>query len=217
MSVVSNPYISKLFCVANKNVLITGGSRGIGKMIATAFVQAGANVLITSRSEQQCQETAQLVNQQVQAAKSSAGKCYYVASNVSTREGCDELVQYTSNLFDSKLHVLINNAGTSWGEPLSRNSSTKSNWGFDKVLDLNVKGMFYLTRACIPLLTGRPMNGDDDNESSGHATLQDPSRIINIGSIAGMTPQEAPTHAYDISKAAVHHLTRKLAGKFPLL
>jgi NAD(P)-dependent dehydrogenase (short-subunit alcohol dehydrogenase family) len=73
------------------------------------------------------------------------------------------------------------------------------NWGWDKVIDLNVKGMFYLTRECIPLLE--------------NSSLPDsPSRIINIGSVAGMVPQEAPTHAYDVSKAAVHHLTRKFSA-----
>ena len=116
---------SKLFSVVGKNVLITGSSRGIGLMIAKGFVEHGANVLLTSRSEDACKEAAQSINCQ-----------HYVSSNVSTRVGCEELAKYTSKLFDNKLHILINNAGTSWGEPLDRNSSTKSNWGFDKVFDL---------------------------------------------------------------------------------
>ena len=178
---------ASLFSVAGKNVLITGGSRGIGFMIAQGFCQAGANVLVTSRSEEACQEAAKALN------------CHYVASNVSHRQGCEALAQHTAQLFDNKLHVLINNAGTSWGEPLERNSHEKSNWGFDKVMDLNVKGLFYLTRACLPLLerTGNP---------------EDPARIINIGSVAGCVPQQVPTHAYDASKAAVHQLTRKFAA-----
>jgi NAD(P)-dependent dehydrogenase (short-subunit alcohol dehydrogenase family) len=178
--------LSSLFSVAGKNVLVTGGSRGIGFMIAKGMVEAGANVMIVSRDEKACKQAA------------SELSCLYVTSNVSSREGCEELVTHLENVFDNRLDCLINNAGTSWGEPLTRNS--KTNWGFDKVLDLNVKGMFYLTRACIPLM-------------EKHASQQDPARIVNIGSVAGIYPQEAPTHAYDISKAAVHHLTRKFAAE----
>jgi NAD(P)-dependent dehydrogenase (short-subunit alcohol dehydrogenase family) len=186
-SPVGSAALHKLFSVAGKNVLVTGGSRGIGYMIAKGFSDAGANVLITSRDEKACQVAAAQCNAQ------------YVASNVSTREGCDELVSRLQQVFNGRLDVLINNAGASWGEPLQRNS--KTNWGFDKVLDLNVKGMFYLTRACLPLLRR-------ESESV------DPARIINVGSVAGMVPQEAPTHAYDVSKAAVHMLTRKFAAEF---
>merc|ERR1712151_1455907 len=81
----------------------------------------------------------------------------------------------------------------------------KMNWGWDKVMDLNVKGIFYLTRACVPLLSPK---ADNNNDTSSI----DPGRVINIGSVAGLLPQEAPTHAYDISKAAVHHLTKKMSA-----
>lgn len=91
-------------------------------------------------------------------------------------------------------------AGTSWGEPLDRKNS-KTNWGWDKVLDLNVKGMFYLTNACLPML-----------QATAHP--DDPARIVNIGSVVGLVPQAAPTHAYDASKAAVHQLTRKFSADF---
>lgn len=207
---------STLFSVAGKNVLVTGGSRGIGFMIAQGFAAAGANVVLTSRSEQACQEAAdQLQNY----------NCQYIASNVSNRHGCEELASQVGKLFDNKLHCLINNAGTSWyvnvlssvkniqftltffvlnptrGEALDRKSSPKSNWGWDKVLDLNVKGMFYLTNACLPMLRAT-------------ATKDDPARIVNIGSVVGLVPQNAPTHAYDVSKAAVHQLTRKFAADF---
>lgn len=188
-SSAKNAILNSLFSVSGKNVLITGGSRGIGLMIAKNFVAAGANVLLTSRSEQACRE----------AAESIDPRPLYVASNVSNRKGCEELAEHVAKVFDNKLDVLINNAGASWGEPLDRTSG-KANWGFDKVLDLNVKGVFYLTRACLPLL-----------EHSG-VTPQNPSRIINVGSVVGMIPQAAPTHAYDASKAAVHSLTKKLAA-----
>lgn len=118
------PIISSLFSVSGKNVLITGGSRGIGLMIAKNFVAAGANVLLTSRSEEACQQAAQEIP-----------PCQYVASNVSNREGCEQLGVHVAKVFDNRLDVLINNAGTSWGEPLERKSG-KANWGFDKVFDL---------------------------------------------------------------------------------
>mgnify|MGYP005851304539 CR=1 FL=1 len=147
-------------------MLVTGGSRGIGLMIAEGFVEAGATVLLTSRSAEACAEAAESLK---------SDKIHHVASNVSSREGCVELAQYTSNLFNNKLDVLVNNAGTSWGEPLDRKSG-KANWGFDKVFDLNVKGLFYLTRECIPML-----------ERGNKA--EDPGRIINIGSVAGFIHQ----------------------------
>mmetsp|Transcript_4568 Transcript_4568/g.6943 ORF Transcript_4568/g.6943 Transcript_4568/m.6943 type:complete len:272 (-) Transcript_4568:1511-2326(-) len=178
--------ISNLFSVTGKNVLVTGGSRGIGLMIAKGFVMNGANVLLTSRDPKACEQAASQLS------------CKFVASNVSTREGCKQLAEHVKDVFDGRLDVLVNNAGTSWGEPLGRESG-RANWGFDKVFDLNVKGMFYLTRECIPLLERK-------------VTTDDPGRIINIGSVAGFIPQDAPTHAYDISKAAVHHLTKKLSG-----
>ena len=203
--------INSLFSISGKNVLITGGSRGIGLMIAKTFALAGANVLLTSRSELACKDATESIQkglkkeQQQQMMMNSMGanscsssKVQYVVSNVSNRNGCEELAKYTAKVFNNKLDILINNAGASWGEPLERNSG-KANWGFDKVLDLNIKGVFYLTRACIPLL----------ENSSSH---EDPSRIINIGSVVGMIPQAAPTYAYDASKAAVHSLTKKLAA-----
>ncbi len=191
--------MSNIFSVSGKNVLVTGGSRGIGLMIASGFANAGANVLLTSRDENACRKAAL----RLQQASPSNSKVHYVSSNAATREGCRALADHVEKLFDGRLDVLVNNAGTSWGEdPYSeRESSPRANWGWDKVMDLNVKGMFYLSRQCIPLLCN----------SERH---DDPGRIINIGSIAGVAPagQEAPTHAYDVSKAAVHHLTRKMAA-----
>ncbi|KAL9188983.1 hypothetical protein ACHAXT_011473 [Thalassiosira profunda] len=191
---------SALFSVAGKNVLVTGGSRGIGLMIAGTFAKHGANVLLTSRDPKACAEA---------AASLQPSAVHHVSSNVSTRDGCKALVEHTSQLFDGRLDVLVNNAGTSWGEDpaydVGARESGKMNWGWDKVMDLNVKGMFYLTRECVPLLQRRRI---DNGEKSG----EDPGRIINIGSVAGFLPQDAPTHAYDVSKAAVHHLTKKMAA-----
>jgi NAD(P)-dependent dehydrogenase (short-subunit alcohol dehydrogenase family) len=135
---------SNLFSVAGKNVLVTGGSRGIGLMIAKGFVNAGANVLLTSRSEEACRD----------AAESLGGPplCRYVASNVSSRAGCEQLAADVAELFEHRLDILINNAGTSWGEPLERTSG-KANWGFDKVMDL-VRELLWIWNACLLLLSG---------------------------------------------------------------
>lgn len=123
-TVAVNAAVSSLFGVAGKNVLVTGGSRGIGLMIAKGFVNAGANVMITSRDEKACAEAASSIRCQ-----------HYLASNVSSREGCEQLAKQVAYVFDNRLDVLINNAGTSWGEPLERESG-KANWGWDKVLDV---------------------------------------------------------------------------------
>lgn len=207
-------HISKLFSVAGRNVLVTGGSRGIGFMIAQGFAAAGANVVLTSRDERACAEAAEQCGGGG-GGNNNNNKTRYVASNVSTREGCEELAAAVDRMLDGqRLDVLVNNAGTSWGEPLDRASSKKANWGFDKVLDLNVKGIFYLTRACLPLMKreAAAAASSDVNDETTATTATDPARVINVGSVAGMVPQEAPTHAYDVSKAAVHHLTRKLAA-----
>ena len=226
--VAGNVLYHTLFSVAGKNVLITGGSRGIGLMIAQGYVAAGANVVLTSRDDKACRDAVVQIQQQQQQQQQQISNIndgqhrshftpQYVTSTLSTREGCEELANKVGQLFNGRIDILINNAGTSWGEPLERNS--KTNWGFDKVLDLNVKGIFYLTRACIPLLRRVPDNTEEGvsknseaapNVNATDASL-DPARIINIGSVTGIVPQEAPTHAYDISKAAVHQLTRKFS------
>jgi len=218
---------NNLFSVAGKNVLVTGSSRGIGLMIASGFASAGANVLITSRDESALAKAAESIQQHLQkstvlnnsstsssSSTSSTSKVHFVPSNVGSREGCKKLAEYTNELFGGKLDVLVNNAGASWGEDPYDRESGKANWGWDKVLDLNVKGMFYLSRECVPMLepkTKSDGDGDGDGGDSNNNNT-DPGRIINIGSIAGIISQEAPTHAYDVSKAAVHHLTKKMAA-----
>ncbi|ACI65043.1 3-oxoacyl-[acyl-carrier protein] reductase [Thalassiosira pseudonana CCMP1335] len=195
----------QLFNVANKNVLVSGGSRGIGYMIASTYYRHGANVLLTSRDAKACEEAAaSIVSTNTAFADGiNAPRVYHVPSNVSTREGCKALAEHTNDVFQGRLDVLVNNAGTSWGEDpgydVGSRQSGRMNWGWDKVLDLNVKGVFYLIRESTQSIfsTEPPI---------------DPGRIINIGSVTGFIPQNAPTHAYDVSKAAVHHLTKKLAA-----
>jgi len=183
--------IRKLFDVRGKVVLITGGGRGIGYYIAKGFVVNGATVYITSRDTAACNKVAQELTN-----SGSPGKCIALPStDLSTVSACLDLVA-TLKQHTDKLHVLVNNSGVSWGEPLAKYSEK----GWDKVMDVNVKGLFFLTRECVPLLEAA-------------ATDADPARIINIGSVAGLNPQPIPTFAYDTSKAAVHHLTRKLASE----
>jgi NAD(P)-dependent dehydrogenase (short-subunit alcohol dehydrogenase family) len=189
--------IANLFSVAQKRVLVTGGSRGIGLMFAKGFAANGASVTISARSEETLVDAIKELNA---VSPSEGGATHsYVVGDVSSRDGCKKLAEDVSALHGGSIDVLINNAGAAWGEPFERVSG-KANWGFDKVLDLNVKGPFYLTQACLPLLK-RPHGNDD------------PGRVINVGSVVGMTPQDAPTHAYDASKAAIHHLTKKLSSE----
>lgn len=196
---------ASLFSVRGKKVLVTGGSRGIGLMIARRMVAHGADVLLSSRDAAACEAAARDVTAE-SSTMSGSGTCRFVSSNVSSREGCRALAQHARDVFRGRLDVLVNNAGCSWGEePFSDGpESGRANWGWDKVLDLNVKGVFYLTRECVPLLERR--------HDEGNAFVDDPGRIVNVGSVAGMIPMESPTHAYDVSKAAVHHLTKKLAA-----
>ena len=197
---MSSLLLDKLFSVAGKRVLVTGGGRGIGRMIAAGFLANGADVVIASRDAAALAETA--------AALPGPGRCTAIEANLTTRAGCEALAAAYGEAFGgadagggaARLDVLVNNSGVSWGEPLARESG-KANWGWDKVLDVNVKAPFYLTRALLPHL---------DAGSAPHA----PARVINVGSVAGIHPQDVPTHAYDVSKAALHHLTRKLAAEF---
>lgn len=151
-------------------------------MIASGFIKGGANVLLTSRDEKACRQAAESLQKKV-ASLSVKPNIHYIASNVSSREGCKALAEHASKVFGGKLDVLVNNAGTSWGEDPydTERESGRANYGWDRVMDVNVKGVFYLSRECVPMMTR-------ENHS-------DPGRIVNIGSIAGIMTQEAPTHA----------------------
>ena len=174
-----------LFSVAGKVVLVTGGSRGIGAMIARGFVENGATVYIASRKQQDVERTA--------AELSAYGRCIPIAADLSGEEGARALTEAIAAR-EPALHVLVNNAGANWGAPLAE--FPDSAW--DKVLALNVKGVFHLTRSCVPLLEKAVKPGD-------------PARVINIGSIDGLRVPLLETYAYSASKAAVHHMTRVLA------
>ena len=181
--------IQNLFSVKGKVALVTGGSRGIGEMIAAGLLANGAKVYISSRKAQQCDEAAQRLMQNY------GGECISIPANVSDLAGIDALVAEISKN-EKHLDILVNNAGVSWGAPIDEFPEV----GWDKVMDTNVKAIFFLTQKLLPLMTAR-------------ATTDDPSRIVNIGSIDGIGTPSFETYSYGPSKAAVHSLTKVLASK----
>lgn len=177
--------ITDLFSVAGKVALVTGGSRGIGLMIARAYVENGVKVYISARKTAACQQTA--------AELSQIGTCIAIPADLSTAEGRATLVKEIAAQ-EAQLDILVNNAGASWGAPLAEFPEA----GYDKTMDINVKALFLLTRDFLPLL-----------RQSG--TAASPARVINIGSIDGLHVPSVENFPYAASKAAVHHLTRVLA------
>ncbi|POM61817.1 Glycoside hydrolase [Phytophthora palmivora] len=180
---------SNLFDVKDKVVVITGGGRGIGKMMADGFVQNGAKVYIASRRLDACEATAKELN-----AK-GPGKCIPLEANLLSENGCKELAEQIAKK-EKKVDVLINNSGVSWGGDFDHHPEA----AWNKVLTVNVTSPFHLTKFLLPLLDAA-------------ATSSDAARVINIGSVAGLRPQQIDTIAYDTSKAAIHHMTRVLAAK----
>jgi NAD(P)-dependent dehydrogenase (short-subunit alcohol dehydrogenase family) len=177
--------MNELFSIEGKRALVTGGSRGIGLMIARGFVEAGAIVYISSRKADVCDEVA--------AELSKIGTCTAIPADLSTDAECARLASEVAAR-EPELHILVNNAGATWGAPLVEHDD--ASW--DRVLDLNVKSVFHLTKHCLPLL-----------QAAG--TADDPARVINIGSIDGLQVPALETYSYSSSKAAVHQLTRHLA------
>lgn len=180
--------MNSLFDVSGKVVLVTGGSRGIGEMIARGFVDAGAIVYISSRKAE--------VGDALAKELSAIGPCTSLPADLSKESECQRLANELAAR-ESHLDVLVNNAGATWGAPMSEYDEV----AFERVLALNVKGVFHLTKFLRPLL-----------EATG--TKDDPSRVINIGSIDALHVPSMETYAYSASKAAVHQLTRHLAKVF---
>jgi NAD(P)-dependent dehydrogenase (short-subunit alcohol dehydrogenase family) len=176
-----------LFSVAGKVALVTGGSRGIGLMIASGFVEAGARVYISSRKADVCDAVA--------AELSERGECISIPADLSTEAECLRLASAVAERED-RLDILVNNAGATWGAPLE----TFDDAAWDRVLAINVKGVFHLVKFLLPQL-----------EAAG--TAEEPARVINIGSIDGIHVPELETYSYSSSKAAVHQLTRHLAKR----
>ncbi len=174
----------EMFNLEGKTAVVTGGTRGIGLMIARGLAKAGARVVVTARKADTGAEAV--------AELSSLGEAVFIAADLSKEEASLELAAAVEELGGA--HILVNNAGAAWGAPLAEFPAA----GWDKVLDLNLKAPFFVSRAFVPQL-----------ERSG--TTENPARIINIGSIDGMRIPDFNNYSYTASKAAVHMLTRVLA------
>ena len=174
-----------LFDLSGKTALVTGGTRGIGMMMARGLLQAGARVYISSRKADACEAAAKELQEY--------GTVEAIPADLSTEDECLRLAAEIRSRTQG-LHILINNAGATWGAPLEEFPAS----AWDKVVDLNLKSPFFLTRACLDML-----------ESA--ATHEDPARVVNIGSIDGLHVAGLPTYSYAASKAGLHHLTRVLA------
>lgn len=180
--------LERLFSLQGKTALVTGAASGIGKMAATALVEAGCHVMIASRKGDACEAVSKELN-----ALGASGKAEGFAGDVSNEEGIDALVEAVKSRTD-KLDILINNAGVTWGEPIDQFPYK----AWSKVMDVNVTGLFHLTQQLLPLLENA-------------ATHEDPSRVINLGSVMGDAALGEGAYSYAASKAAVHHLTKIMA------
>jgi NAD(P)-dependent dehydrogenase (short-subunit alcohol dehydrogenase family) len=176
--------MNDLFSLAGRCAVVTGGSRGIGRMIAAGFLRAGARVYISARKSEACDKTA--------AELSSLGTCVSLPADISTAEGVDALVQAFRQR-ESALDILVNNAGAAWGESFD----TFPEKGWDKVVDLNLKTPFFLTKALI--------------EPLRKAAAKQPAKVINIASIDGISVSPQETYSYAASKAGLIQLTRRMA------
>jgi len=176
-----------LFSVQGKTVVVTGGTRGIGAMIAGGFVAAGADVVVASRKAEAVEATV--------AELSRYGTCTGLVADLSTEEGARRFAEGVGGL-RSSVDVLVNNAGATWGAPLVEHDT--ASW--DRVLNLNVQGIFHTIKFLLPLL-------------EAGAGPEEPSRVINIGSIDGIHVPVLESYSYSASKAAVHQLTRHLAKR----
>ena len=178
--------MKNLFSIQGKTAIITGGSSGIGAMIAEAFVQNGVKTYITSRKADALKEKC--------GEFSLDGECIAIQSDLSDNDGINALYKEICS-HESKIDILINNAGTAWASPFEDFPEK----GWDKVMDINLKSPFFLTQKFLPLLK---KSGKED----------DPSRVINIASINGITHPLMPTYSYSSSKSALIHLTRHLGA-----
>lgn len=175
-----------LFSLQGRTALITGGSRGIGRMIAEGFLAQGARVYISARKADACDQTAREL--------SAFGHCVSLPADVSTLEGAQALVDAYSK-HEKTLDILVNNAGAAWGAPYAEFPES----GWDKVVDLNMKAPFFLTQALTPMLSATAA-------ASGHL-----AKVINIASIDGVSVNPQETYSYAASKAGLIHLTRRMA------
>jgi NAD(P)-dependent dehydrogenase (short-subunit alcohol dehydrogenase family) len=180
--------VGELFSIKGKTALVTGGSRGIGEMIVRGFADAGAKVYLSSRKVDVCEALAEEL-------RDAGHDVTALPADLSTQPACAALAGELESR-ESKLDILVNNAGATWGAPLDEFNEA----AWDRVISLNVKGVFFTTRYLIPLLEAA-------------ATEDDPARVINVGSIDGISVPTLETYSYSSSKAAVHQLTKHLAKR----
>lgn len=183
--------ITDLFTLEGKTAVVTGGSRGIGEMIAEAYVDAGVTVIITARKADALEATAARLNDKAPDGVTVTA----IPGDLSSPEGITAFADAVKGQVDA-IDILVNNAGAAWGAPFGEYPVE----GWDKVMNVNVRGIYYLTEALADHLRGA-------------GTADDPARVINIGSVDGLRACEAEHYAYSTSKAAVHHLTRQLAKR----
>ena len=176
---------TNLFRLDGRVALITGGSRGIGKMIAAGFIAQGAKVYISSRKAPACEET----------AAELGPDCIALPQDVSTVAGCKALAEQFA-AHEGKLDILVNNAVAAWGVPFEEFPEQ----GWDKVMDLNVKSPFFLTQALFDPLKAA-------------ASHERPGKVINITSIDGLRLNPWETYSYQASKAALIYLTKRMAAR----
>ena len=180
--------MTDLFSLKDRVALVTGGSRGIGRMIAAGFVAAGATVYISARKSAACHETAD-------ALSSGGGICRALPQDISTVEGCRALAD-AFGAAESRLDILVNNAGAAWAADFADFPEA----GWDKVMNLNLKSPFFLTQALHSQLKA--------GAASGY-----PAKVINIASIDGIALNPLETYSYAASKSALIHLTRRMAAR----
>ncbi|THV05986.1 NAD-binding protein [Dendrothele bispora CBS 962.96] len=188
--------VQNLFNVKGKVVLVTGGSRGIGKMISTGFIRNGAKVYISSRSAQDCKATAE------ELTTLGPGVCIPLPADLQDYEEVERLAKELASR-EKELHVLVNNAGAAWGASVDDFPDA----AFTKILTLNLQRVFTVTQKVLPLLRAAAA------KTKQGEVYTDPARIINIGSVEGLGVPPHETYPYSVSKAALHHLSRHLAAK----
>ena len=179
--------MSDLFDLSGRTALVTGGSRGIGLMIAEGLVRGGVHVVISSRKGEELHASAERLAQ--------LGDCKAIVGDVSSADGAGELARATREVYPT-LDILVNNAGAVWGAPME----DFPHLGWEKILATNVEGIFNLTVALLPALRAA-------------ASADAPARVINIGSIDGLRTPNTENYSYSASKAAVHMLTRHMAKR----
>ena len=181
-------YLESLFGLSGKTALVTGGGHGIGLSMTRALASAGAKVFIASRKIEACKEAAE-------SMRGLPGECIAMQANLQSEEGVNAFLGALRERTGT-LNILVNNAGRTWGAPLA--TFPWKAWG--DIMTLNVTAPFALIRDLAALLASA-------------ATKEDPSRVINIGSVMGTMPHGAPAYSYSASKAALHHLTRIFANE----